>query len=216
MSKTAFWECVHRLQTLKEFRRQIETYMAHSEAWERRYRRPEGNCPTDHIGEQSREKINQMIPKVSHFLFEAGAYPTVSWRDAPAAGGSKYEIDIIQNIFGLNRFEIPLRVVIDHIERGIGYYQNDLVGSLLRTVNPFWWLERLVAAIIRIPFRIVEWAGYDSDKAEESAGGKLYKVIAGLATFVAGIIAVIAAVIQTLDILGLSQPLIEIIQRLLN
>ena len=114
--------------------------------------------------EKVREQINRMLPKVSRFLREADTYPIITVREPPFVGGRIWNIDVAENIFNLENWELSPQVITDSVQRAIGYYQDDLLNSFFRTINPFWWLMRLIAALIRIPFGILAWAGYDAGK----------------------------------------------------
>jgi hypothetical protein len=158
-----------------------------------------------------------MTPRVSRYLLAAGQYPLVSYRDPPALGGRTIpNIDMMQNIFNLDDFSIPIQTVVDYIQRAIGYYQDDMIHALFRTINPFWWLWKLVAFIIRLPFRIVGWAGFESKKIEASSGGKLYKAIAGLVIFMAGLVTFTASIVQILDSFDLIQPIKDYLGNLVH
>ena len=107
--------------------------------------------------------------------------------------------------FILSELDLPLSIVIDYAEKTIGYYEDDLVKSFFRTINPFWWLWKLAVLIVRIPFALINLAGFDSEKLETSSGGKLYKSFVSLAVFIAGLVTFLASIVQILDSFGMIQ-----------
>ena len=192
------WECLNRIRVLEEFNRQIRVYTNHSVLSHRSFGK---SAPADEIGANSRETLNRMTPRVARYLAESGNYPIINVRMPPAAGGGVVsELDAITNLFNLSNYDIPLTAVSrDVVQKAIGYHQDDLVGSFFRTINPLWWLWKLAVAIIRIPFKIISWAGYDSAKVEGSSGGKVYKAVAGVATFIVVVAGFLASLVQILD-----------------
>lgn len=213
MTDLPIWECLYRIRVLNHFISYLYIYRNHSEFSGRRGRGP--SFASNENGLDARKSINLLTAKVSKYLLESGNYPLVNYREPPAVGGRMISnIDIIQNIFRLSDFEIPIQTVVDWVQKGAGYYRDDLIKSLFRTINPFWWLWKLVKAIIRIPFEIFGWAGFDSGKLEATQGGKLYKAVAGLVAFIVALAAFIASIVQILDSFDMIQPLKDFLRGL--
>lgn len=204
MSNLLIWDCLNRIQVLQEFNKEIEKYVDGLRVNWDDFQRP-SKVTKDQ--ERTRVKINRMLPRVSRFLEESGNYPVITVREPPFVGGRVWHIDAGENIFNLNNFDLPIDTVTDSVDRAIGYYQDNILTSFIRTINPFWWLQRLLIAFIRIPFMIFAWAGYDAKNFENSSGGKLYKALAGLALF----IGIVAGIFQILDSLKLVQPLQQLV-----
>jgi hypothetical protein len=61
---------------------------------------------------------------------------------------------------------------------------------------------------------IIDWAGYDSQKAEKSSGGKLYKSIAGTAVFIVSLVTFVASIVQILDSFGMIQTVKDFLQNI--
>ena len=123
-------------------------------------------------------------------------------------------INVMENLFRLDAFDMPFVVVDDYLQRAIGYYRDDLFASMVRTFNPLWWIWRLLRSLIIIPFAVLDWAGYDRDRAEESTIGRLFKFLLAMAMIIAGIVGFLDAVVQLLINLGIdlqSIPFFEII-----
>jgi hypothetical protein len=73
--------------------------------------------------------------------------------------------------------------VFDCLDRGIGQYERQTQWLFRQMFNPLFWLKWIIAKLMGIPFEILRLAGYNADKMERSAGGKLVKAIVGLVTF---------------------------------
>ena len=204
MTDLPIWECLYRIHVLNKFISYLNIYSRHSEFSGRRRRGP--SFPSDEDGNQARRSINRLTPKVSRYMNESGTYPIINYSEPPAVGGRVFSnIDVMQNIFNLSDFGLPLSMVIDYVEKTIGYYQDDLVKSFFRTINPFWWLWKLAVFIVRIPFGIIKLAGYNSEKLEMSSVGKQYKSIGSLTVFVVGLVAFLSNIVQILDSFGMIQ-----------
>jgi len=159
------------------------------------------SIPSDDEGEGARARINQLVPRVTRYLREAGVYPHISYVPAPAVGGAILShVDLLANIFQLRRFDMSFYDIFDAVQKAIGYYQYKAPEALIRTLNPFWWLTRLIAFLIGVPIRILAWAGYGKfEKLESSKGVRIYKVIAGLVTLALGVITLLANVAQIMS-----------------
>ena len=207
MSDLLYWVVRKRIAILLRFQEEYGKYISHSSSL-----RVAGSMPSDEAGVLARADLNLMLNEVSNYLREADCYPTVRYREAPVSGGRVMSIDVIQNLFRLNSFEIPDMVVTDYLQRAIGHYQNDLLPSLLRTINPFWWLWRGLRSVIGVPFVLLGWAGYDRDRAESSQVGRLFKFIVAIATITVGLIAFLDAFVQLLLNLGIDIEAIPFLQ----
>jgi hypothetical protein len=195
MSDVLIWQCLTRISILREFGEAIETYANHSQIHRM------ASIPNNNEGERARERINQLVPRVARYLREAGVYPHMSYVPAPAVGGAILpNVDLLANIFQLRRFDASFYDISDAVQKAIGYYQDETFKALIRTLNPFWWLARLIAFLIGVPIRILAWAGYGRfEKLESSKGGRIYKAIAGLVAFALGVVALLANAAQIMS-----------------
>ena len=75
-------------------------------------------------------------------------------------------------------------MVLDMLDRAEGRYNLLIKRRIYRLLNPLFW----IGEIIRIPFYILKFAGFDSVKIELSLFGKIYKGIVGLVAFIVGLI----------------------------
>lgn len=116
------------------------------------------------------------------------------------------------NLFDLREFHIPPAKVIDGLDRAIGDYQRLERRLYWKMFNPFFWIGWLFLKIIRIPFRILGAAGFDTEKIENSVGGRTIKAISGFVIFVSAILAGLAA----LQSLGWLDPTKEAVRSLFH
>ncbi len=178
--KLAYWNCHSRINTLREFREQWEVFLAHSELLP-----IVGQQATDDEGRRAREWINHSRLHIAKHIHEAGVSITVTVREPQSRGGGIWpNYEVFENIFTLRWMMVSDSIVLDTLDTAIGYYERELRRSVLRTLNPLWWLARLGGEIIIFPFKIIEWAGFDSSPIEWSLAGKIYKVIAGFVLLV--------------------------------
>jgi hypothetical protein len=204
MTDLPIWECRYRIHVLKKFISYLDVYSKHSEFSGRRRNGP--SFPSDEEGNYARRTINWLTPKVSRYMSESGTYPIIHYREPSAVGGRVLpNIDVMQNIFNLSELDLSLSMVVDDAEKTIGYYEDDVVKSLFRTINPFWWLWKLAVFIVRIPFGIINLAGGNSEQLETSSGGKRYKSISSLAVFIVELVAFLSGIVQILDSFGMIQ-----------
>ena len=64
-------------------------------------------------------------------------------------------------------------MLIDFLEKSIGKLRLMQKQLLLRIINPIIWLRE----IVRLPFHLIGWAGFNQSKFELSFWGKLIKLI---------------------------------------
>ena len=130
-----------------------------------------------------REKLNMMLGEVATYVKESGASTVLRYIPPPVIGGPTLDVDLFANLFRLCQFSFSPQAVIDALENAQGNYEfletqfwNRLVKGV---VNPLRW----VGEVIRLPFHLASWAGFNSAKLELHVLGKLYKFTASLAAF---------------------------------
>ncbi|MFP4437355.1 MAG: hypothetical protein ACLFVO_08925 [Chloroflexaceae bacterium] len=209
MSRLTIFACMERIRNLSVFMSLLKRYSSGLYGTTDSLLSVEDErMDQDHL----RERINRLLPKVSKFMRETKYYPILAVQEPPAVGGRIWpHYDAIENIFNLSQFDIPLQIVIDYVNRAIGYYYDDLIPSFFRTINPFWWLWQLSIFIIRVPFLVLDWAGYDAAKIEQSSQGRMYKRVAGILAFIAALVAFLGSLADIINVLGLAQSLREML-----
>ena len=152
--------------------------------------------PSD--GEESgkyRREINLAVAEVRSIVRASGRAARVVWTPPPAIGGPSRSVELLDDIFLLDRYDIPPSMVVDELDRVMGVYETDRRNSIFRTFNPLWWIGNLAGWLVRLPFRAIGAAGFDADKAEASVPGRIAKVVLYTAT-------IAAALLTILDLLG--------------
>ena len=132
-------------------------------------------------------------------ILYSGINPSITWSPPPAIDGYVRNIDLVQNIFNLDRFQITGNKVLDFVDRSIGIYEANHRSAALRVINPFFYLGLLFEAISELPFVAIAKLGFNRQKAESSAIGRLVKGVLYLVT-------VTAAFLTVLELLGFIEP----------
>ncbi len=126
-----------------------------------------------------RSRINMLTKSVHDSFRTAKIAPFLSY-DIPRAGIKK-EINVIDNVFNINKMQVKPVEVVDFIDRAIGVYTSDRANSIIRTLNPFFWLILILEIVVRSPFYVLRVAGFNQKKMEESFLGRLTKGVIALA-----------------------------------
>lgn len=118
--------------------------------------------------------------------------------------GFATEINVITNLFNLDRQRIPTSKAFDLLNRAIGDYERLEARLRRQSWNPFYWIRLAFVTLLSLPFRILGAAGFDARAMEQSLIGRLFKAIAGLVIF-------LAALLQVLSLLGLPTSLSHLV-----
>jgi hypothetical protein len=190
--KILIWENNRRISSLIEFRSLVVEYFNHSRSeWMIDSRIEEEPA------KNARIKINRLMDEVHDIILCSGINPSITWSPPPAIGGHIKNIDLIQNIFYLHRFQIGGREILDFLERSIGIYERNHKPSLIRTFNPFFYIGRIFDLISELPFFALSKLGFSKEKTETSVIGRLVK--GGL--YLITVFAALLTVLQLLDYL---------------
>ena len=186
----SLWENSRRLRVLEEFRNDVVSYFNNSSPLGIGEGRREG---TEAV--QARQRINLTVPQAHHIIEAAGIAPSMRWMPPRMMGGHVQQINLLLNLFELDRFQIPSQNAVDFIERAIGVYQSDRMAAIRRTINPFWWLFRGLLWFARIPFVVLGAVGFDAARMERSVLGRFFKAILTL-------LLATSALLKILNLLG--------------
>lgn len=180
------WENLRRLNEIVSFKNLVTQYFNNAQySWQ-----ADGLIENDKAIE-SRTKINLVIDKVHTFIKEAGVSPSIYYAPPPAVGGLKGSIDLVANIFTFHRLQITPQDLLDVIERAIGVYSNDKRNSLLRTINPLFWIHTILEILISLPLRLLGLIGFDRVKIENSLISKIYKLVTETVLIIAAILSIL-------------------------
>src|SRR5699024_5865324 len=140
--KILVWENNRRINKLIEFQGLVVEYFNNSRVeWMADERNEEEPARI------ARYKINRMMDEAHEIILYSGINPSITWSPPPAVGGYVRNIDLIQNVFNLHGFQIGVREVLDFIERSIGIYERNHSASLIRTLNPLFYIGRVIEAV---------------------------------------------------------------------
>jgi hypothetical protein len=130
-------------------------------------------------------------------IVSSGVNPILRYTPPAAIGGYIQDINVIANIFNLDNYTIPTESLFDFIDRSIGIYEKNHFPSMIRTINPFFWISEIVSFISNLPFRLIGYIGFDQQRVERSILGRIFKGILYFFTLLASIL----TVLQLLDLL---------------
>lgn len=183
------WENKRRHATLSRFHNLLKTYFRHSQSGQFGFR-----VETERA-QRARTEINLMISEISAIVRAADNATIVIWTPPPVIGGPTESVDLLLDVFNLDRFYISPCELFDQIIRTRGVYQSDKKRSIIRTINPLWWMKNIIIRVSRFPFFIIGAAGFDTARIEQSVIGRLIK-------FILITISTTASVLVIADLLG--------------
>ena len=156
-----------QIQTISEFKKLFQQYHSRSSEEDQKT--------------TLREKLNLLSSEVSYYVKKAGMS---SYAYDPS---NKFPIEFFSNLFILQQYHVTPQQVCDVLDQTIGKYK--LLQKLFhkKLINPIYW----IGEIIRIPFHMASFAGFDINKIEFSWIGKTYKLILSLVFFFAAIVAIL-------------------------
>lgn len=115
---------------------------------------------------------------------EVGQAANVIYTDPPAIGGRRSNLNLLDNIFNLQNYDIEPQIIIDFIDQAIGVYERDFTSSIIRTFNPLFWAGKVLEAIASVPFMVLGRLGLPQQKIESSPLGVIIKwLIKGITAF---------------------------------
>ena len=210
-TKILVWENNRRLKKLAEFRELVINYFQHSQ-----YQQPLGVDPRrveEEAAIEARIYINRIMVEIHDIIRHSRINPILTYTPPPAVGGYVQQVDVIHNIFFLDRFGMGVKEVLDFVDRVIGIYESNHRASLFRIYNPFFYLGILSDVISDFPFIALSKLGYDREKAESSTLGRLLK---GVLYLIAALIAFLAAFLTILQLLDFLEPVKQFARELLG
>lgn len=139
----------------------------------------------------TRIQINLKMQEAVRSCTLIGHLLTLSYNSPRVAG----EINVITNLFNLDRQRIPVSKAFDFLNRAIGDYERLESRMRRQSWNPFYWIRLAFFTLLGLPFRILGAAGFDARAIEQSLIGRLIKAVEGFVIF-------LAALLQVLSLLG--------------
>lgn len=183
-----YWECKRRLVELRSFRELVREYFEITQFDIKGQRREMPQV------QAMRQRINLMVPLVVQSANKVGYNMLLDWVDP--VSGLRAVVNVIENMFNLYRYEIPLSWVFDFVDRAIGEYERMQARLRKQSWNPFYWLRLGFLEVLSFPFRLLGAAGFNTAAFEQTVAGRVLKLVVGTVVFT-------AALLTCLSLLGL-------------
>ena len=202
-TKILIWENKRRLNKLKAFRPLMIRYFNNSRVGFG------GGRVEESAAKEARREINLLRDEIHSIILNSGIDPSFSWTPPAAVGDDETEIDLIEDIFNLDQFDIGPNNLLDLMDRAIGKYDSNRKSAFIRTFNPFFYLGLVLDTISDLPFIAIGILGFNRQKIKMSAIGRLVKGILYLTI-------IVAAVLTILHLLDFVEPIKQFVHKLLE
>lgn len=196
-----YWKNRRCAADLQQFRSDLESYIDHSS-----YSYQADAIIEDALAKDTKVRMNRALHRARAAINATGLPSIIIYSPPPAVGGYQQRVDLLNNLFHLHQFQISQDRVIELIDRVIGIYEDDKWPSILRSVNPFWWLWRGLLFVSSLPFQVLSAAGFDTASIENSFVGRLVR----LAVMFVMVFAAFLTVLQLLGYLEKFKKLVSI------
>jgi hypothetical protein len=100
--------------------------------------------------------------------------------DIPSEGGKALKINVVKAVFRddlVHKYDLRDDTPLDELDRAISLYRNIRWREQLHLWNPLFWIHYFTSYVARLPFRVLESAGYDVAGVEQSAFTRGYVVV---------------------------------------
>jgi len=108
---------------------------------------------------------------------------------APAIGGYPIPFNLFESVLmDISHGEgVKRQDILDTLNRAVGAAEDRVRIEWRHAINPAWWLWSLLVFVLRIPFIVLNAAGFDTDKFEDNLWSRLFKVgeVVAIAYFLA-------------------------------
>jgi len=158
------------LRTLKKFRKLAERYFENVDYGSyglTAVEKPEAKA--------IRSRLNLMLERAKRVLSSAEVSPDICETSRPTEAGYEEGLYLVDNTFNLHQLKISPQTLFDYVERAIGVYRDDKVKSLIRTLNPLFWLSIVLDYVSGLPFAVLGALGLNLSKIEDGFLGKFLK-----------------------------------------
>ena len=166
-----------------------------------------GGRVEESAAKEARREINRLRDEIHSIILNSGINLLFSWTPPSVVGGNEREIDLIEDIFNLDQFDIGPNNVLGLIDRAIGEYESNRRPAFVRTLNPFFYLGQVLDTISDLPFIILGILGFNREKIKGSVVGRLVKGILYL-------IIIVAAILTILHLLNFLEPIKQFVHKL--
>jgi hypothetical protein len=122
-----------------------------------------------------RSQLNLMLERVKRALSSVEISPDICDASRLTAPEHEEGVYLVDNIFNLHQLKISPQTLLDYVERAIGVYRDDKLKSVIRSLNPLFWVSIVLDYISSLPFTILSALGFERSKIEDSSFGKFLK-----------------------------------------
>lgn len=170
-TRLSFWQNISKRRHLRKYQSQVERYF---QLIDYSYDR---NIIDNPESKEIRRYLNNQSELIQIILIDAGLSPNVIHTPAPAIGGLAQRINLVDNLFNLQNYDIESQALIDFIDQAYGVYERDFFKSIIRTINPLYWGGRVLEMIASSPFYLLGQIGFNQYRLETSLFGRIIKLI---------------------------------------
>lgn len=141
--------------------------------------------------EKYRESINLVLDEVDAIIIQSWVATKHYYTPPPAFWWVAWSIDFILNIFRIYSMRLWSETITDMVDMSIWNYNRDYNSSIIRTLNPFYWIDRIIWYILSFPLMLISSIFELSyNKIEENI---IVKVIRGIISLLLTILTVLAS-----------------------
>lgn len=134
-----------------------------------------------------REELDEKLDRVVTVVRLSGG-PSLH-RQAPGEEeGSVVRVNVLEAAFELDRHTIPAEEALRILDEARRSYEMDRHRAWLRTVNPLYWIDRLMGLMEGLPFLLLAKAGVSPRRVARSVPGHMVR-----AGFRLGVLAAVTA-----------------------
>lgn len=144
-----------------------------------------------------RNQISRMMPEIYEIILSSGVPHIIE----NTFQGRSTTIELVNNIFNFHRQQLSVQYLIDCLNQAIWVYENDRASSIIRTINPFFWIGKLIRFIVAIPFKFLVSSWIISVHSEES--NLIVRILKSTGALIAWVILIIGWAISITKELGL-------------
>ncbi len=137
-----------------------------------------------------------------------GTVPLLRYAPGERAGDVE-RVNLLAVVFELERYSLGKEDVFAALDAALRAYESGRAGSLLRTLNPFYWLEMGLDALEAVPFLLLRPFGVKPERAANSVPGTIVRLLVRATALSALVVLVILAS-------GLQDEVLELGQNLLR
>ncbi len=150
-----------------------------------------GGRVEESTAKKARYDLNRLRDEIHSIILNSEVDPSFSWTLSAATGGDDTEIDLIEDLFNLDQFDIGPNNALGIIDKAIGQYDSNRKSAFIRTLNPFFYIGVALDTISDLPFIVIGLFGLKRERIRTSAIGRPIKAILYLTTAIAALLAIL-------------------------